>query len=103
MLNSQSVDDVEAKKLEVGWGLPLPLASLPEQRLIVAKVDALFAQADAIERAVEIVRRRAFRGSCNATERSTRDFRRGRRKLWDDVILPASKRDAPHFAGNVLC
>ena len=32
---------------------------LAEQHRIVAKVEALFAQADAVERAVEVARRRA--------------------------------------------
>jgi type I restriction enzyme S subunit len=39
--------------------VPLPLAPLAEQRRIVARVEALFAQADAVERAVESARRRA--------------------------------------------
>ncbi len=36
-----------------------PLPSLAEQRRNVAKVETLFAQADAVERAVEVARRRA--------------------------------------------
>jgi hypothetical protein len=39
--------------------LHIPLALLAEQRRIVAKIEALFAQADAVERAVEVARRRA--------------------------------------------
>jgi type I restriction enzyme S subunit len=37
----------------------IPLAPLAQQRRIVAKIEALFAQADAIERAVTIARKRA--------------------------------------------
>ncbi len=37
----------------------IPLAPLAEQRHIVAKIESLFAQADAIERAVAIARKRA--------------------------------------------
>ncbi|TAH48388.1 MAG: hypothetical protein EYC68_20670 [Chloroflexota bacterium] len=37
----------------------VPLAPLPEQRRIVARIEALFAQADAIERAVAIAQQRA--------------------------------------------
>jgi type I restriction enzyme, S subunit len=39
--------------------IPLPLAPLTEQRRIVAKIEALFAQADAIEAAVNVARQRA--------------------------------------------
>ncbi len=39
--------------------LDIPLAPFAEQRRIVAKIEALFAQADAIEAAVNIARRRA--------------------------------------------
>jgi type I restriction enzyme S subunit len=38
--------------------IPLPLASLPEQCRIVARIQALFAQADAVEAAVEVARQR---------------------------------------------
>lgn len=39
--------------------LPIPLAPLAEQRRLVAKIESLFAQADAIERAVSIAHQRA--------------------------------------------
>ncbi|MBM4128352.1 MAG: hypothetical protein FJ247_13660 [Nitrospira sp.] len=39
--------------------IPVAVASLAEQRRIVAKIESLFAQAEAIERAVEAARRRA--------------------------------------------
>jgi type I restriction enzyme S subunit len=39
--------------------LVIPLAPLLEQRRIVARIEALFAQADAVERAVAIARQRA--------------------------------------------
>jgi len=39
--------------------IPVPLAPLVEQRCIVAKIESLFAQADAIERAVAIAQHRA--------------------------------------------
>ncbi len=47
-INSQNIRD-----------MPVPLAPLAEQRRIVAKIETLFAQADAIERAAEVARRRA--------------------------------------------
>lgn len=39
--------------------VPVAVASLAEQRRIVAQVESLFAQADAVEREVEVARRRA--------------------------------------------
>ncbi len=38
---------------------PIPFPPLPEQRRIVAKIELLFVQADAIERAVAIAQKRA--------------------------------------------
>ena len=45
--------------LEKLRGGPVPIAPLSDQRRIVAKIEAVFAQADAIEQAVVVARRRA--------------------------------------------